>query len=1604
MVFFLIIAGISTFTLVRDLSTTGFKPFGFIEQIIAQTTRENFVPNKFNLATDTTKLVFDQPQRCRAFNPRTGKQFKGILGGAGLNDGKGGINQGTLGTPSKEMDFAQGKNSTGEDLNMGYVVSIFMSPGDAGNAINYINEANERGFTPVVRMCFAGGGCQFRIPGDDIINFYSTIAAGIEPGNEFVAILGPNEPGTANESGQLEMSAFGVEGKNYGLLVAEANRTAEALQSIRVEFGGGAYLAPAAFNITNRENDDVKEYTSGSLRPDLFDYLIGNTYDLNPAGTYIGAYEWYEQSGMKQYVEDNGLRVILTEFGKFGTPIEKLKESFQKFCDDPSVDGISFFRSFEELQSSTPRPDQLSTRDVLEMTASCSKIRTWVDCNFDTLAYSENPKKIPLTTPDNAAAKAQYKEGDPELIDTKGAALKVDCRMECDPIEGCFKGTCDAKSMSTIKVRAPIKQFGNNSGLGIKSKSFTPICASVASYLGNEKYDALNQYASPIFMSSQLATSATPPNYNDGRPRGAKVSIFGDSQSAPTPSRGIFMPDQWYGQVVRLAAIPGASSKSFADHEAQYYDRYNAAIESGADAAVVMLGTNDCPAFSADEFASNVSQIVSEIRAGGTEKVFVVKVPYRSDGQCSDDKIDEYNSKLANVGATFVNVPYNKSDKNSFLDSDGIHIDAYGPVNEYIYAAITGGEPKNTTFPSLSPSELGPYYPMPWLGSAMNCATELVKYANDFSGNAFNIANPNPGSYITNTQNDIKADFERSLEKLNNTTECMQVDQGSNSYISDERTVIVNGSNFDKCNIDLSKAVRDYYPFRTPNKFDFPPKEAESEMRYLVNQDEYIWGPELKQAEETITVGTPSRMCYMYLHGILKVGDKEIDYGQNPLDCRVRNISVGGDSCYSWNFRQDITDEAIDNCFTYFPVEKDTIRIFTKAYSNIPELNIPNIYDSLYTTYQRLTQFLKERNLKLKVNNNVGWKIEGWSIIRDASIESRNPSASWYIAKDVEKTYIDIESPPNTGTATQPDLFNNEIVMAGGKSTSKANFFYDWLGYLDIFQEYISAYVDNQTVPAEEEIANPFFNKGGEPVSDREKILVAGIANKLISFPILTCDQYEIGKRYTYQELLTLGYSQDVAEKLWPYDFKLAPESTPTCITQSYDTRFENKLEQELCRRGYVVPNVCEIKCIPPASTTPTGNLAGTTCPVAGGHRCFQGATGSFTHCAEATLPLDLYPHFVNGSADPGRRDLRVVSPESGTVQTIADNGAQGSFIEILGESGILYKMQHMARSKFQVQVGDEVSVGQIIGEIATMQSYPGLAYTNDSIHLHVTGRKDGQDIDPYYLFGEVLGCNARRPVDSGGNPIPENTAVGMDNGFCVSSGGGRGLLQDNSPLCSKPQGLTGDAVFNGVAPEDISNPPSALNSLSCEVDSPGVPGDRGDSSGGGVVGCDIPIASPSADPIDFNSIKPYLDVYGRAYNEDSNSSYTFINDQEMFNFVTGKAKSLGINPKFAITLWLEETGGSAVGSWGMGCIYFRDGRQTGRLDGLDRRDRGAMQGHISEQLDCLKTYVDQFPDFLGFMCTYSGEVGRPNCTSFENNPNFPKNICRINEEIGSYF
>lgn len=181
-----------------------------------------------------------------------------------------------------------------------------------------------------------------------------------------------------------------------------------------------------------------------------------------------------------------------------------------------------------------------------------------------------------------------------------------------------------------------------------------------------------------------------------------------------------------------------------------------------------------------------------------------------------------------------------------------------------------------------------------------------------------------------------------------------------------------------------------------------------------------------------------------------------------------------------------------------------------------------------------------------------------------------------------------------------------------------------------------------------------------------------------------------------------------------------------------------------------------------------------------------------------------------------------------------------------------------------------------------------------------------------------------------------------------------------------------------------------------------------------GVLSCNFPISNCSS--VDFT--KPVFQTISNLYNKPGSSYWSLVNEpwaQEMINNTSC--------PKFTATLWLEESAGSAIGGYGLGCIYyFNTGQRALINDHIGGPSaftsyaafRNHYQPLLQDQINCLNTYTSAISNanlgdetFRTFMCQYSGEVDKDSslpfrqCDSFTNNPNFPINVCSIGTQVG---
>ena len=261
--------------------------------------------------------------------------------------------------------------------------------------------------------------------------------------------------------------------------------------------------------------------------------------------------------------------------------------------------------------------------------------------------------------------------------------------------------------------------------------------------------------------------------------------------------------------------------------------------------------------------------------------------------------------------------------------------------------------------------------------------------------------------------------------------------------------------------------------------------------------------------------------------------------------------------------RCDIPADLV-SCLKYEPQSSDEIYIHTEDYPTASKIKIPNIYSAIYGLYDRLQTIMSQRDMKFVFRENIGMKFKVNTKIRDAN---ETIDAIRYDFSTQYDNYF------------QPELIDNTLPLASNNPTKTQFQYFDDLGYVDILQEYIVAYANEQVQIGDHVIDNPFVEEGiYNPLPDREKIVAGGESNLTLSNPVLTCDQIEICKNYTYDELANT-FGADMALRLCPLTEKLPADTKRNCITNTDDERFLDRLNGTLCSRGFQVNEGCHFQC-----------------------------------------------------------------------------------------------------------------------------------------------------------------------------------------------------------------------------------------------------------------------------------------------------------------------------------------------------------------------------------------------------------------------------------------
>lgn len=434
-------------------------------------------------------------------------QLEAYAGKKKLTDSKVGVNA----DMNPQTGAAEGK-AVLDEFGMGFTLASIegASDFDIAYAKEFINTFGSDTVIPIIRLC-AGNveSCKFKTENsvsgvDPIVYFYKTLASQVD--KEFIAMVGPNEPGTGSTSDvdasaeELEIEAFmGRGNRDYQSLVDRIMRVARELQGIRAVNGGNVYLSPGAANLSNVLRNDVKGVFENISDYSLFDYVMGNLYSKVGG---LSAYAQYEDTGgasLKNIVEANeNIQVIFTEFGVIvdgstGNSREEgvrdAADSMQKFCEDEKVGGVLFFRSIERNGLTTMDKHRLTDDEVNEIIGNCgtvsSRENAWLNCSFD---VTLNPE---YQYSEQSIAKSCG-------INTSSTAPNPSLKVNCEAGSGCY-----VTRTVTQRISMPIKAFASNSPTGSLHYNYSPVSYDVASlYNGDPSIDPLNQFAGEVKLKN----------------------------------------------------------------------------------------------------------------------------------------------------------------------------------------------------------------------------------------------------------------------------------------------------------------------------------------------------------------------------------------------------------------------------------------------------------------------------------------------------------------------------------------------------------------------------------------------------------------------------------------------------------------------------------------------------------------------------------------------------------------------------------------------------------------------------------------------------------------------------------------------------------------------------------------------------------------------------------------------------------------------------------------------------------------------------------------------------------------------------------------------
>ncbi len=1167
----------------------------------------------------------------------------------------------------------------------------------------------------------------------------------------------------------------------------------------------------------------------------------------------------------------------------------KLKASYENLCNDETVDGLMFFRPFpdDELGSPAPRQDPSISADVIkEIVDSCDEVpkktsqsSSWLNCNFDSALYEKNvtftgnssPAVVastPVASPTNAS-KENY-----DLVNTQkicsiyaknSSAKNIVVIGDSNTKRDGYMPVNSLNDIGITKVyknsenEAFSKWFIQSTNYNVRTGSFpdpvlnfeqvvssSDIFAAVIMLGTNGCYATespeelkanLAEIGNRLVAANKIPILSTIPYFREPAVNlCSKEQVDAKNNAiielAKEPDKG--WPVRFADKIIKVRGL-NSTSEDHLSGDGVHIANFNP-INSQTKAMLLDIkntcdkidgsggassDTNSAIVVETNSSLKNARPFFTEFKNDYTEpkKAAGLKVA------CSGDDCNAKAQKTVQVSLPIKNIGNNSA--------YGTKTKRYSPVCPDVAIMLS-----NPNYDALNqyagqlkdPS--GTSYPMPWLGSAIDCASQLKLHSNDFGRFTDLEVISNPGSLSGWAKKEAKDDKSRSRNLTSLVAYFGSINEDRTNIVADERgTCIVDKktkqtiSCFENSQVALINGEGIYTPFRS-NKY-FAPNTNPNKMSFIQDRSNYIPGPELVlEKESTVWSGKGGEVCMVYgkrklpgySHAVLKVS--------GDISCTFENklitVNKVQQRCSKFLSQKCINDgncilkdanvSIYNLCVKYNYKPEDKVYAYTNNFASVTPYTITDIYDALYRMYQQLQTQMSERNFKLLIRQNVGWRSQVDSIIRDLNNKVDfgpylyEGGTTEYDASDV-KIGNNLKLSGAISPVKPGNMFDNKSALAKGNPRKTQYQYYDWVGYFDLMQEWMMAYTNNTVLNSEFPISNPLYNKQGEPNSDREFILVNNDlssdkkipASYFLSSSILTCDQVEVCKVYSKSGLKAkFNYSESLASSLCPLD-SLDPEKNPNgpafdkeakinCVTQREDTRQPDELAKFLCSRGYVLDGICNNKCVVAPDETEvapiiTGTYDKVTCPLPPGNKCFQGPYGNYTHCGGdfSTLPLDLYPKFGDSAGTSTLRDLRLLAPENGKITSYSRNHNLGGVMDFQGDSGVLYRFEHLipfdvpAFKKFYPD-NTPVEAGKQIGVLASKLTFPDFSYEDGNIHVHVNAKLNGKAVEPYLLYGQILGCYVEAPP----NNLLDGDPVSTDKVCRKATGVGFGILNDN--------------------------------------------------------------------------------------------------------------------------------------------------------------------------------------------------------------------------------